>query len=560
MLVVVLLAALSARSSPAAAQIDSCSDCHDVELAEGAVHEIFGCADCHSDVVDFPHAEDLLLGDQVCAQCHDAGEALDGSVHAGIADCQSCHGAAHEILPVSAAASPASQRQQMTTCGQCHEDELIQAFTGSVHGEALLKSGLASAPSCSGCHGAHDILSAADPGSRVSPPQVPDTCGDCHVYILEEWRELSAHGLAWQAGDETAPVCNTCHSSHEVAEPGWRWSEHVKPIVGTEWCEFHHAMYVLSGHMRVLMRDGETADPATWVGNTASTTTRRRAVVVAYRGAAATADQFAVENTSSSTSTSAVVQAPTLSNSDANAWRLAAFGLRDDTSTEGSMTANTSPPSSVPPIAYVGKGSNWWYGGALGSYTIYKPTGVTEDDLMIAFGSFSGTATPTAPTGWTQVRRTVQTNGNGDDHSGTVTFVVWKRTAGASEPSSWSASYTGSGTPLMTQAVAYRYCDDAANQFIDEDADTNNGNSVTTPTVTNTDSNAWRVSAFTFTTNYGQSTSSNEVKERTDNATDVGAHPDVQIGIYDSNGPVSTGSHSRWGSVTGYYSAWAAVF
>jgi class 3 adenylate cyclase len=47
---------------------------------------------------------------------------------------------------------------------------------------------------------------------------------------------------------------------HEVAEPGWRWSEHVKPIVGTEWCEFHHAMYVLSGRMRVVMRDGETRD------------------------------------------------------------------------------------------------------------------------------------------------------------------------------------------------------------------------------------------------------------------------------------------------------------
>ncbi|HEX7171138.1 MAG TPA: adenylate/guanylate cyclase domain-containing protein [Candidatus Limnocylindria bacterium] len=47
---------------------------------------------------------------------------------------------------------------------------------------------------------------------------------------------------------------------HEVVEPGWRWSAHVKPIVGTEWCEFHHAMYVLSGHMRVVMRDGETHD------------------------------------------------------------------------------------------------------------------------------------------------------------------------------------------------------------------------------------------------------------------------------------------------------------
>jgi class 3 adenylate cyclase len=47
---------------------------------------------------------------------------------------------------------------------------------------------------------------------------------------------------------------------HEVAEPGWRWSEHVKPIVGTEWCEFHHAMYVLTGRMRVQMREGGITD------------------------------------------------------------------------------------------------------------------------------------------------------------------------------------------------------------------------------------------------------------------------------------------------------------
>jgi class 3 adenylate cyclase len=47
---------------------------------------------------------------------------------------------------------------------------------------------------------------------------------------------------------------------HEVVEPGWRWSEHVKPIVGTEWCEFHHAMYVVSGRMQVQMRDGEIVE------------------------------------------------------------------------------------------------------------------------------------------------------------------------------------------------------------------------------------------------------------------------------------------------------------
>lgn len=310
--------------------------------------------------------------------------------------------------------------------------------------------------------------------------------------------------------------------------------------------------------LTIMMRDGLAADPATWVGNVNATSTRRRAVVVAYRGAAAASAQLLSNSLTSSQTGSAVPETPSLSNVDANAWRLSAFSLRDDTASSGSSTANISPPSTPPAIAYVGKGTNWWYGGAIGSFQINKPSGVTNGDFMLAFGSFSGTATPTAPTGWTQVRRTVKTVGGGDDHSGSVTFVVWRRNAGASEPSSWSSTYTGTGTPLMTQAVAYRNVD-STSPLITENAATAGDNEVNTPSVTNTNSKAWRVSAFTFTTNYGQSTSSNEVTERSDNSTDVGAHPDVQIGVYDSNGQVSTGSHQRWGSVTGYYSAWAAV-
>ena len=65
---------------------------------------------------------------------------------------------------------------------------------------------------------------------------------------------------------------------HEVVEPGWRWSEHVKPIVGTEWCEFAHAMYVLSGRLHVLMRDGETHDIV--AGQVASISTGHDAWVV----------------------------------------------------------------------------------------------------------------------------------------------------------------------------------------------------------------------------------------------------------------------------------------
>jgi hypothetical protein len=43
-------------------------------------------------------------------------------------------------------------------------------------------------------------------------------------------------------------------------EPGWRWSEHVKPIAGTEWCEAPHFQYQVSGTMHVLMTDGTEFD------------------------------------------------------------------------------------------------------------------------------------------------------------------------------------------------------------------------------------------------------------------------------------------------------------
>ena len=39
-------------------------------------------------------------------------------------------------------------------------------------------------------------------------------------------------------------------------EPGWRWSEHVKPTVGTPSCEVAHVGYLISGHLATLMDDG----------------------------------------------------------------------------------------------------------------------------------------------------------------------------------------------------------------------------------------------------------------------------------------------------------------
>jgi uncharacterized cupin superfamily protein len=43
-------------------------------------------------------------------------------------------------------------------------------------------------------------------------------------------------------------------------EPGWRWSECVKPIAGTESCQVAHLMHVVSGRMRVRMDDGSETE------------------------------------------------------------------------------------------------------------------------------------------------------------------------------------------------------------------------------------------------------------------------------------------------------------
>lgn len=41
-----------------------------------------------------------------------------------------------------------------------------------------------------------------------------------------------------------------------TVQPGWKWSEHVKPVAGTELCEAPHLQYQISGRIRVVMKDG----------------------------------------------------------------------------------------------------------------------------------------------------------------------------------------------------------------------------------------------------------------------------------------------------------------
>ncbi len=45
-----------------------------------------------------------------------------------------------------------------------------------------------------------------------------------------------------------------------VFEPGWRWSNNVKPIAGTESCQISHLGYCVSGRMKIYMDDGSETE------------------------------------------------------------------------------------------------------------------------------------------------------------------------------------------------------------------------------------------------------------------------------------------------------------
>jgi hypothetical protein len=43
-------------------------------------------------------------------------------------------------------------------------------------------------------------------------------------------------------------------------QPGWKWSECIKPVVNTDKCQVEHLGYVISGRIHVEHNDGTSTD------------------------------------------------------------------------------------------------------------------------------------------------------------------------------------------------------------------------------------------------------------------------------------------------------------
>jgi len=200
-------------------------------------HATVACTGCHPGITRLPH--EAKLPRATCTTCHQReAQAYTSSIHgrglakadADVPTCQRCHGG-HDIVGVKDPASRVQPLRQAAICMECHADTritarhpempnvlVIRAYGDSVHGQAVAKKGLAVAPSCTGCHGTHDLKPADDPGSAVHRLNVAGTCGTCHQGILAEYRD-SIHAVALAKEIRDAPTCTGCHGEHTIAAP-----------------------------------------------------------------------------------------------------------------------------------------------------------------------------------------------------------------------------------------------------------------------------------------------------------------------------------------------------
>jgi class 3 adenylate cyclase len=64
----------------------------------------------------------------------------------------------------------------------------------------------------------------------------------------EERSIPNGHVQIWELGDFVI--------GKVTFEPGWRWSKDIKPIAGTDWCEYHHLGLMIQGRVHFLTPDG----------------------------------------------------------------------------------------------------------------------------------------------------------------------------------------------------------------------------------------------------------------------------------------------------------------
>jgi cytochrome b subunit of formate dehydrogenase len=216
--------------------VDSTTFAHSVHGAAG-----LECTSCHQGITDLPHADSLPPVD--CATCHEAEVTqYHRSIHGQAVArgdklaprCVDCHGTdgytAHGIRAHTDSAARTFVMNVPSLCGSCHhegspvsrmrdipQDSILENYSNSLHGDALLRAGLTVTAVCTSCHTAHNILPHTDPRSSISRNNVAKTCMQCHTQIERVHRKV-IRGRLWETAPHRIPACVDCHAPHKIRQ------------------------------------------------------------------------------------------------------------------------------------------------------------------------------------------------------------------------------------------------------------------------------------------------------------------------------------------------------
>ncbi|MFN8412148.1 MAG: cytochrome c3 family protein [Anaerolineales bacterium] len=213
--------------------------------------EGLNCVDCHTDISDYPHptvkaksarAFSVSYSDS-CKECHDDQYLkVQDSVHQKAFDegkdnaplCSDCHNPHTQTRIIgqeSGKLTIAARKDVPATCAKCHSETYDQ-YKSSVHGQALTE-GNSDVPTCTDCHGVHNIQ---DPTTAAFHNNTPELCANCHAdpKIMGKYN-LSTnvlntyvadfHGTTVKLFEEQFPgqatnkaVCTDCHGVHDISK------------------------------------------------------------------------------------------------------------------------------------------------------------------------------------------------------------------------------------------------------------------------------------------------------------------------------------------------------
>lgn len=218
----------------------------DADAFAASEHKNTACAQCHSEVQ--PSHErpcDAITAPVDCSVCHAAvvdqyESSIHGKLHAqGDGDapvCLDCH-SNHATQDPRDPTAPTFARNVPQLCARCHRagekaavriqadvPDIVASYADSIHGRGLTESGLIVTATCINCHTSHGELPPADPASSVHRENLPQTCGQCHHGVAEEFA-TSIHATGEPRDGMRLPVCEDCHTSHSIVRhdlPGSR--------------------------------------------------------------------------------------------------------------------------------------------------------------------------------------------------------------------------------------------------------------------------------------------------------------------------------------------------